>query len=158
MKHSYEASRVVLGPKPIRTSATRIQNFLALPATGRTLTQLHEDYQEVTANLPGSTFVPYSFKSSYATSYAIGWARHQPEQALEWASTHIAQFETDPKVQTHFLSTWLKLDTETASQWLQTHPEQQALIDDLQKLQIIVPLAILPVQQASQLTSITLPR
>lgn len=156
MKHSYEASRIVLAAKPIRTSSTRTHNFLALPAKGRTLTQLHEDYQEITANQPGATFISHSLNSSYATSYAIGWARYQPDQAVKWARRHINQFETNPKVQTHFLSQWLKLDTKTASRWLQNHPEQQALIDDLQPIQMTAPLVLTPIDRDP--ASITLPR
>lgn len=150
MKHDYHASRVVLEAQPIHTAFIRQQGFLLYPARGRTLGQLHKDYQEITSVGSGKYVAPNGIKFAYA----IGWARYQPEQAIQWAQNHIHHFNTRPETRNQFFDLWLSVDRKSAQRWLQEHPEHRRPIDKIRTAEFIRSIALPPLPEHS----ITLPK
>ena len=150
MKYDYEASREVLVKSPPLTYATRLQNFLIYPASGRNEKQLFLDYQDmVTTNLGNEVL-----RNNLQMAYVIGLARTQPRQAIRWAQENIDHFKTQPETRVKLFSRWLQLDESAARQWLRLYPDGHTVIEEFENRSVILE----PTQNVEAKPSLTLPR
>ena len=88
VNEDYEIAKLLLDKQPALNYQARINQFLSNPIKGRSLEQLHGDYQDVIQNVHGDV------KEELDKSYITGWSYHDPEGALNWLANHVADKQT----------------------------------------------------------------
>ena len=146
MKQDYDASRATLSAKPFQTHYARTQDFLIYPAEGRSVQQLRNDYQKLS-----TTATNTRIKELLKSAYTIGWARHEPDQAIAWARQHILNFDSEPKQRNQFFKLWNQHDPTTAGRWLRNHPDSTITLETPIKNKVIT-IAVLPNKKKATLT------